>query len=52
MIKCREFINIATHELRSPIQPILGLSEILLPKKGDVGQYRQLIDIITKSAKG
>lgn len=25
-----EFINIAAHELRTPIQPILGLSEILL----------------------
>lgn len=47
----REFINVAAHELRSPIQPILGLSEILLPKKGDIEQYRQLIDIINKSAK-
>jgi signal transduction histidine kinase len=25
----REFINIAAHELRTPIQPILGLSEII-----------------------
>ena len=24
-----EFINVAAHELRSPIQPILGLSELL-----------------------
>ena len=47
----REFINVAAHELRSPIQPILGLSETLLSKKGDVEQYKQLIDIINKSAK-
>ena len=25
----KEFINIAAHELRTPIQPILGLSEML-----------------------
>jgi two-component system, OmpR family, sensor histidine kinase VicK len=28
----KEFINIATHELRNPIQPILGLSEVLSPR--------------------
>jgi signal transduction histidine kinase len=27
-----EFINIAAHEMRTPIQPILGLSEIILQK--------------------
>ena len=38
----KEFINIAAHELRTPIQPILGLSEILKdivhkdPEKGYV----------------
>ena len=25
----KEFINIAAHELRNPIQPILGLSDVL-----------------------
>ena len=25
----REFINIAAHELRTPIQPILGMAEML-----------------------
>jgi nitrogen fixation/metabolism regulation signal transduction histidine kinase len=29
-----EFINVAAHELRSPIQPILGLSELLRSNKG------------------
>ncbi|MGA9153516.1 MAG: histidine kinase dimerization/phospho-acceptor domain-containing protein [Candidatus Nitrosopolaris sp.] len=28
-----EFINIAAHELRNPIQPIVGLAEILRSKK-------------------
>ena len=27
-----EFINIAAHELRNPIQPILGISEIVKSK--------------------
>ena len=29
----KEFINIAAHELRNPIQPILGLSQTLSRKK-------------------
>jgi signal transduction histidine kinase len=28
-----EFINIAAHELRAPIQPILGLAEVLRDKE-------------------
>jgi signal transduction histidine kinase len=28
----RDFINVAAHELRTPVQPILGLSGILLSK--------------------
>ena len=28
-----EFINIAAHELRTPVQPILGLSQVLMSKK-------------------
>ena len=27
-----EFINVAAHELRTPIQPILGMTEILHSK--------------------
>src|ERR671920_676199 len=45
-----EFINIAAHELRTPIQPILGLSEVLQSKIKDVKQ-RQLLDTITRNAK-
>src|SRR5215211_5537945 len=45
-----EFINVAAHELRTPIQPILGLSEILHTKIKDTEQ-RQLLDTITRNAK-
>jgi signal transduction histidine kinase len=46
----KEFINVASHELRTPIQPILGLSEILHTKIKDTEQ-RQLLDTITRNAK-
>ena len=46
----KDFINVASHELRTPIQPILGLSEVLHAKIKDTKQ-RQLLDIITKNAK-
>jgi two-component system, OmpR family, sensor histidine kinase VicK len=46
----KEFINVASHELRTPIQPILGLSEVLYAKIKDTGQ-RQLLDTITRNAK-
>ena len=29
----REFINVAAHELRTPIQPILGLSNVYFVRK-------------------
>ncbi|HEY9492266.1 MAG TPA: histidine kinase dimerization/phospho-acceptor domain-containing protein, partial [Nitrososphaeraceae archaeon] len=47
----REFINVAAHELRTPVQPILGLSDVLLSKKGDIEQYKELLDAIKRSAK-
>jgi signal transduction histidine kinase len=45
-----EFINIAAHELRTPIQPILGLSETLKSKIKDNEQLI-LIDVISRNAK-
>jgi two-component system sensor histidine kinase VicK len=41
----REFINTAAHELRTPIQPILGLSEIVLKsnKDQDLNEYLVII---------
>ena len=49
----KEFINVAAHELRTPIQPILGLSEILRSRltKGSEWQGRDLLDIIIRNAK-
>jgi two-component system, OmpR family, sensor histidine kinase VicK len=46
----REFINVAAHELRTPIQPILGLSEVLKSKIID-DEQRSLIDVISRNAK-
>jgi signal transduction histidine kinase len=45
-----EFINIAAHELRTPIQPILSLSEIVLNNAKDIGQAK-LLEIINRNAK-
>ena len=47
-----EFISIAAHELRNPIQPILGLSQILLSKKGNIEQDdKELLNVIIRNAK-
>jgi signal transduction histidine kinase len=46
----KEFINVAAHELRTPIQPVLGLSDILHSKIKDSKQ-RELLDVITRNAK-
>jgi two-component system, OmpR family, sensor histidine kinase VicK len=45
-----EFINIAAHELRTPIQPILGLSQVLCHELQDVYQI-QLVDVILRNAR-
>ncbi len=47
----KEFINIAAHELKTPIQPILGLSQLLLSKTGNIEQYDELLSIINRNAK-
>ena len=46
----KEFINIAAHELRTPIQPILGLTELLRSQIKDVKQ-REFLDITIRNAK-
>jgi C4-dicarboxylate-specific signal transduction histidine kinase len=38
----REFINIAAHELRTPIQPILGAAEMLEHEVGDKENIRMI----------
>ena len=45
-----EFINVAAHELRTPIQPILGLSEVLRTRIKDT-QQQELLDVVIRNAK-
>jgi signal transduction histidine kinase len=45
-----EFINIAAHELRTPIQPILGLTDIIYSKIKDE-ELHELLGIIMRNAK-
>jgi signal transduction histidine kinase len=45
-----EFINIAAHELRTPIQPILTLTQIIRSKIEDTKQ-RELLDSVIRNAK-
>jgi signal transduction histidine kinase len=49
-----EFINIAAHELRTPIQPIMGLAEILRLKKDEITSskmYDEYLSIIIRNAR-
>jgi two-component system sensor histidine kinase VicK len=54
----QEFINIAAHELRTPIQPILGLSEIALARinknddddRKDI-QLKDMLEVISRNAR-
>jgi signal transduction histidine kinase len=46
----REFINVAAHELRTPIQPILGLADVLRSQIKDKGQL-ELLDVILRNVK-
>jgi histidine kinase/DNA gyrase B/HSP90-like ATPase/phospho-acceptor domain-containing protein len=46
----QEFMDIAAHELRTPIQPILGLAQILKDQISDTTQTK-FLDIILRNAK-
>jgi two-component system, OmpR family, sensor histidine kinase VicK len=46
----RDFINIAAHELRTPIQPILGLTEVILSKSKNNAQ-KELLKVVVRNAK-
>ena len=45
-----EFVNTAAHELRTPIQPILSISQILFSKQGNIQDHLDLLEIITRNA--
>ncbi|HET7344350.1 MAG TPA: ATP-binding protein, partial [Nitrososphaeraceae archaeon] len=51
----KEFIDIAAHELRTPIQPILGLTGILRSNNSrdtrSAGEQNELLDAIMRNAK-
>jgi signal transduction histidine kinase len=47
-----EFINVAAHELRTPIQPIIGLGEVLRSKYALTSQeHDEYLDAISRNAK-
>ncbi len=46
----KEFINIAAHELRTPMQPIIGLTEVLQSQIKDVKQQKML-EVTIRNAK-
>jgi len=47
----REFINVAAHELRTPIQPILGYAELLLEDEIDDRKKQALMGIVHNSER-
>jgi len=47
----KKFINLAAHELRTPIQPILGFTEIVSSKIKNNTEQRELLDAVTRNAK-
>ncbi len=56
-----EFINVAAHELRTPIQPIIGLSEILRSKmrnndnsgnnSASIAENQEYVDVILRNGQ-
>ena len=46
----RDFINIAAHELRSPIQPILGLTGYVCSNTKDI-EHAKLLKVVSRNAK-
>src|SRR2546427_12142928 len=46
----KEFINVAAHELRTPIQPIIGLTEVLQSRIKDVKQ-QEMLEVTIRNAK-
>jgi signal transduction histidine kinase len=53
----KDFINIAAHELRTPIQPILALTQVLRSRKEkdnngkEIGEELSLLDAVIRNAK-
>jgi signal transduction histidine kinase len=48
----RDFISMAAHELRAPIQPVLGLTQILQSKRNvDTKEQEELLSVIIRNAR-
>ena len=49
----KEFINVAAHEIKTPIQPIIALSELLQQEEGinNIEKNKQLLNIILRNSK-
>ncbi len=47
----KEFINIAAHELRNPVQSLLGFSDILMKSIGNIELYKHPMEAINRNAK-
>ena len=46
-----QFINIAAHELKNPIQPILGLCELLRDRETNIEKDEEILDVIIRNSK-
>ena len=46
-----EFINIAAHELKTPIQPILALCELLRDRETTIEKDEEIFDVIIRNSK-
>ena len=46
----REFIDIAAHELRTPIQPILGLTQVISSRVKD-REEAELLKVVSRNAR-
>ena len=46
-----EFINVAAHELKTPLQPIVGLCELLRERTTDIVKDEEILDVIIRNSK-
>lgn len=47
----KDFINVAAHELRTPIQPIIAITDIIYSQSKEDKEKQELLEIIMRNAK-
>jgi signal transduction histidine kinase len=47
----KDFINLAIHEIRSPIQPILGLTQVVRSRIKENTKECELLDVVIRNVK-